>query len=86
MRLGVPARLWQEVGWQQVWCDDISEHGLGLSVFRTSPRRGERLLVTLLVPDGPLEVVGRVVREGVFPERLGLQLEHASASATAVAA
>lgn len=79
MHLGVPGRLWDDVGWQQVWCDDISEEGLGLSVFRSSPKRGARVRVTLLLPEGALDVVGYVVREGAFPARLGVRLERGAA-------
>jgi hypothetical protein len=80
MRLGVPARLWHDVGWQQVWCEDVTEGFLGLSVFRAHPQRGERVRVTLLLPDGPLDVVGHVERAG--PGRLGVRLEpHAARSA-----
>ena len=75
MHLGIPARLWHDVGWQQVWCEDISEEGLGLTVFRPSPKQGDRVRVTLMLPDGAVDVVGRVVREGAFPERLGVRLE-----------
>jgi hypothetical protein len=80
MHLGIPARLWHDVGWQQVWCDDISEEGLGLTVFRGSPKQGEHVRVTLLLPDGAVDVVGRVVREGAFPARLGVRLEQSAAA------
>jgi len=80
MRLGIPARLWHDIGWQQVWCDDISEEGLGLSVFRGSPKQGDRVRVTLLLPDGAVDVVGRVVREGAFPARLGIRLDRSAAA------
>ncbi len=67
VQVDLPARIWRDVGWHTVRCTDMSLGGLGLSAWQ-SLAAGSRVRVTVEASDGPIEVVGEVVREGTFPE------------------
>jgi len=79
VRVGVPARLWLDVGWQQVICEDVSRDGAGLAVFRPElrdllifPQHTRNLVrLTLQLPSGDLDVCGRLVHRG--PDRIGIR-------------
>jgi len=71
--LGIPARLWSGIGWHQAICRDLSQVGLGLSVFRDlEPSEDAR--VTLELPNGEVSVEGRLVR-GEEPVHVALEFD-----------
>ena len=88
VRAGIPARLWLDVGWQQVICEDVSRDGCGLVVFKpdlrdvlsfpaTSTPRVVRL--TLQLPEGPVDVAGQLVHRDTG--RMGIRFSHVTPEA-----
>jgi len=67
--VNIPVRIWLDIGWQQAWCCDVSQGGLGVSAFR-SPQIGTLLHVTLQQPEREVDVQAEVVRAGSFPTDL----------------
>ena len=88
-RLGTPARLWLDVGWQQVICEDVSKDGAGLIVYRPDlhdllvfpTRSNDTVRMTLELPNGRVDVAGRLVPRG--PNRVGLRFTKVTSEARA---
>ena len=74
LRAGLPGKLWLDIGWRQVICENVSRHGAGFKTFAPELTFDDRpVRLTLQLPQGEAELNGRLVHRR--DDQIGIEFE-----------